>query len=325
MTSGAAFTLTSLCSKMTVPNYTMPKDSKFGSLDKSAPCIVCCGRSTKLDTRHAHLSTQFYNKQSRALGDTNPYCYNCKSSHDIDMMSRTKLFLTTSTLYGVPFLGKWAGLPMHCDWDAVSGGTLDTMRKAWERAYWDHGLPVDTIMVAGLNDIKPIVKSVWDHRAPPSNQPDSEVVCNLASELFMGKLGKIWDTMQAHSRYKETDDTLAVSRILHVPALYWTEDDGDLPHSKYTNYKAVIDTINGGITNFNKEIGSPHAPNLQRTGQRGLGKGDRRKYIFSRFRENIKWNMMHFADKYRIEIATRLFQYFENRTPLTVNYIDFKA
>ena len=199
------------------------------------------------------------------------------------------------------------------------------MRKAWERAYWDHGLPVDTIMVAGLNDIKPIVKSVWDHRAPPSNQPDSEVVSNLANELFMEKLGKIWDTMQVHSRYKDTDDTLAVSRILHVPALYWTEDDGDLPHAKYINYKAVIDTINGGITNFNKEIGSPHAPNLQRTGQRGLGKGDRRKYIFSRFRENIQWNMMHFADKYRIEIATRLFQYFENRTPLTVNYIDFKA
>ena len=110
-----------------------------------------------------------------------------------------------------------------------------------------------------------------------------------------------------------------------MPALYWTKDYGDLPHSKYINYKAVIDTINAVITNFNKEIGSPHAPNLQRTGQRGLGKGDRRKYIFSRYRENIQWNMMHFPDKYRIEIATRLFQYFEIRTLTTVNYIDFKV
>ena len=91
----------------------------------------------------------FYKKQSRA---GTPYCYNCKTSHDIDIMSRTKLFLTTLTLYGVPLLGKWPGLPMHCDWEAVSGGTLDTMRRAREMAYCDHGLPVDTIMVAGLND-----------------------------------------------------------------------------------------------------------------------------------------------------------------------------
>ena len=54
------------------------------------------------------------------------------------------------------------------------------------------------------------------------------------------------------------------------------------------------------------------------TGKRGLGKGDRPKYIFSRFSENIQWNMMHFADKYRIKIATRLFQHFEIRTPMTV-------
>ena len=87
---------------------------------------------------------------------------------------------------------------------------------------------------------------------------------------------------------------------------------GDLPHHKYTKYKAVIGTINAGITNtnFNKEKGSTHANNLQRTGQRGLGKGARRKYIFSR---------------YHIKIAKRLFQYFEIRTRMTVNFIDFKA
>ena len=117
-------------------------------------------------------------------------------------------------------------------------------------------------------------------------------VCLL---IMSNELGGVSSTMQ--------DDTLAVSRILHVPALYWTNDDGDLRHSKY---KAVIDTINAGITNFNKEKGSPHRPNLQRTGQRRLGKGDRRKYIFSRYRENIHMNMMHFADKYRIDCSSIL-------------------
>ena len=327
MTSGVLFTLTYFSSKImaTVPFYTMPKESKFGSLDKSSPCIVCCGRSLTLNTRHAHLSTQYYNKQSVLLGDPAPYCYHCKTSHDIDMLSRTKVYLTTSTLYGVPFLGDWPGLAMHCDWEAVSGGTLDTMRRVWERAYMDHALPVDTIMIAGLNDIRPIVKSVYDFRANPTNQPDNEVVCHLAQELFMEKVSRIWTIMKDHCKAKDTDDTLAISRILHVPALYWTEDDGDLPHPKYVNYKAVVDAINVSITAYNKEIGSPHAPNLQRTGQRGLGRGDRRKYIYSRFREDTKWNMMHFADKYRIEIATRLYQYFEIRTPKTVNYLDFKA
>ena len=306
----------------TVPFYSMPKDSKFGSLDKSAPCIVCCGRSLTLNTRHAHLSTQYYNKQSLLQGDTTPYCYHCKTSHMIDNMSRIKVFLTTSTLYGVPFLGEWPGLAIHCDWEAVSGGNLDTMRRVWERAYSEQSLPVDTMMVAGLNDIKHIVKSVYDFRADPSNQPDNEVVCHMAQEIFMEKVSRIWSTMQVHCKSKDTDDTLAVSRLLHVPALYWTKDDGDLPHPDYVNYKA----INVSITSYNKEIGSPHAPNLQRTGQRGLGRGDRGdrgKYIFGRFREDIKWNMMHFADKYRIEIATRLYQYFEIRTPKAVNYLDY--
>ena len=65
------------------------------------------------------------------------------------------------------------------------------MRRVWERAYMDHALPVDTIMIAGLNDIRPIVKSVYDFRANRNNQPDNEVVCHLAQKLFMEKLSRI--------------------------------------------------------------------------------------------------------------------------------------
>ena len=77
----------------------------------------------------------------------------------------------------------------------------------------DHALPVDTIMIAGLNDIRPIVKSVYDSRANPNNQPDNEVVCHLIQELFMEKVSRIWTIMQVHWKAKDTDDTLAVSRI----------------------------------------------------------------------------------------------------------------
>ena len=63
-------------------------------------------------------------------------------------------------------------------------------------------------------------------------------------------------------------------------------------------------------------------PNLQSTGRRGLGKGARSGYIFSRYREQDKSNMMHFADKFRIIIAMRLYKYFETRTPNAINYLE---
>ena len=99
----------------TLPFYMIPNNSKFGSLSKSSPCIVCCGRNSVLDIRHTHLSTQHYHKVSTQLGDDSPWCYHCNSSHKMDMMTRIKVYLTTSTLYGVPFLGGWAGLSVHCD------------------------------------------------------------------------------------------------------------------------------------------------------------------------------------------------------------------
>ena len=74
----------------------------------------------------------------------------------MDIMTIAMVYLTTSTLYGVPFLEGWLGLPVHCDWEAVSRGQLDTLRKAWERAYGYHGQALDNILVGGLNDIRPI-------------------------------------------------------------------------------------------------------------------------------------------------------------------------
>ena len=307
---------------MAVPFYTIPNSSKFGSLNKSSPCVVCCGRSSVLNIRHAHLSTQHYHKASAQLGDMSPWCYHCNSSHKMDQMTRTKVYLTTSTLYGVHFLGGWPGLPVHCDWEAVSGGQLDTLRKAWERAYGSHIHPVDTILVGGLNDVRPIVSSLQDSRAPKGSQPGKECVASMAKDEFILRVRKIWTVMTDHGKSQNTDNTLAVSRLMLVPALYWHEDDGELPDPYYTNYKDVVEAINQGISEFNTEVGSPHTPNLQSTGRRGLGKGARSGYIFSRYREQDKSNMMHFADKFRIIIAMRLYKYFETRTPNAINYLE---
>ena len=304
------------------PLYRVPMTTKYGSLDKSTPCIICCGRNSKLNIRHVHLSTQFYYKQSLLAGSTSPWCYRCNSEHMIDMMTRTKVFLSTSTINGVPFLEGWPGLSMHCDWETVPGAQLDTLRKVWERSYSQSPLPVDTILVGGLNDIKPIIRSINDPRAPLSSHTSIQDMATKAQDLFIERVRAIWHTMKCKSKEKGTNDTLAVCMVLHVPALYWHEHDKDFPHPDYTNYKPVIDAINDSIISFNQEIGSPHTPRLQRMGERTLGKGARVTYNWNRFREEDRWNMMHLADKYRIELATRLYKYFEHRAPKAFNYLE---
>ena len=37
------------------------------------------------------------------------------------------------------------------------------LTDAWKTAYNGHFLPVDTVLVSGLNDIKPIVKDILYH------------------------------------------------------------------------------------------------------------------------------------------------------------------
>ena len=304
------------------PNFRIPMSPKYGSLNRSSPCIICCGRSTKHNIRHIHYSMQYYFKQCILEGITTPWCYHCNLEHPIDHMTRTKLFLSTSTLSGVPLIEGWPGLDIHCDWETIPGSQLDTLRKAWERGYDRHPLPVDTMLVGGLNDIKPIVKSIRDPRAPSNNQPGEDFIINRSQELFMERVRHLWQTIQRHSRDRDTDDTLAVSLLLHVPALYWHDHDGDLPSMNYFNYKSIIDAINTSIESFNSEIGSPFTPKLQRTGERTLGKGARTTYIWSRYREEEKAEMLHLKDKYRLELTTRLYKYFEHRTPKAYPYLE---
>ena len=91
------------------------------------------------------------------------------------------------------------------------------------------------MLVGGLNDIRPIVRSLADDRAPPSNQPSPDWVATQAEEIFVGKLGKLWDIMRRKSSEMETADTLPVSRVIHVPALYWHEHDGEALRPDYHN------------------------------------------------------------------------------------------
>ena len=63
------------------------------------------------------------------------------------------MILTDSTLAGIQNL-KGCQEPLHCDLEAVPGGKIVTLRRVWERAYARNPLPIDTVLVAGLNDIR---------------------------------------------------------------------------------------------------------------------------------------------------------------------------
>jgi hypothetical protein len=277
------------------PNFRIPMTPKYGSLNKFSPCIICCGRYSKLNIRHIHYSTQYYWKQCTLDKIERPWCFHFNKEHTIDHMTRTIVFLSTSTLSGVPFIEGWPGMDIHFDWETILGAQLDTLRKAWERAYSGHALPVDTILQGGINDIKSIVKSLRDTRAPSTSQPGKDFIVIRAQEMYMHRVRLMWNTMQDHSQLKATDDTLAVGLVLHVPALYWHEHDGEFPSPDYLNNKNVVDAINRSIESFNVEIGSPHTPKLQRTGERT--QAGKTRYIFTRFREEDKANMLHLKDK----------------------------
>ena len=309
---------------VTIPIFDINNSKpKTGCVTKSVPCYVCCGRALHLDVRHLHLSTQYYNKQCALEGQDRPMCYNCLLHHPIDMMSRTRVILSSSTLFGVPFMPKWNGTPMHVDWECVAGAVWETLRKCWERSYGQHPLPVDTIAVGGMNDIHPIVASFVDPRVSPINEQleKEEVISKIKAE-FMVRVDKLKTTVDAHKNHKKTDDTLAISRLFRVPAFYWGTDDGEYPSNNYTNYRPVIDAINLAIEDWNAMNGSSKVPNLQNTGRRTVGKGARTLFIFNRFIEAENDKKLHFKDEFRVDITNRFIKYFEHRTPRVVNYME---
>ena len=73
------------------------------------------------------------------------------------------------------------------------------------------------------------------------------------------------------------DDTLAVATILHTPAMYWREEDGEFPTWKYFNMKEVIDRTNLKIEAFNLSNGRGNAPKIHQAGERS--KKGKRSYI----------------------------------------------
>ena len=95
--------------------------------------------------------------------------------HPVDHMSRQRVILTTSSFSEIQYLVGWKWHnrpPTHCDVEAIPGGKIPTLRKAWERAYMDNPLAINTVLHAGLNDVKDLAKSHLTAKLPMNKIAD---------------------------------------------------------------------------------------------------------------------------------------------------------
>ena len=78
----------------------------------------------------------------------------------------------------------------------------------------------------------------------------------MVSESIMLSIKGLHSVIKAHSHERGVDDTLAVATILHTPAMYWKEGDGEYPTMDYFN------RTNLGIQAFNLRNGKSNAKKL---------------------------------------------------------------
>ena len=214
------------------------------------------------------------------MKEANPMCYFCKEPHPIDHKTRQKVILTTSAVFDVHFLKAWTWhgeKPTHCDVEGVPDGPLSVCRKAWERGYCCYPLPIDTVVVAGLEHIRTEMEK-YDVKSVGMDKIAEEISDNVVDELKA-----LHRTIQEHSKKHDVKDTLAVATLMHVPAMYWRDSDGVNKAQDYINFKNVIDRTNLKIEAFNLEFGQSNAPKIHQFCERGRAK--RREYQWNMFVE----------------------------------------
>ena len=295
----------------TMPNYRVSMRDFMGSITNTSPCVVCCGRNKYLNISHEHLSTAWYNKQCTIIGDMDPYCYFCDMLHPMDNMTRQKVILSDSTLHGVQFLQGWGWQdqkPVHCDTETIPEASLNTLKKAWERSYSGNPVPIDTIVVGGLNEIRSLVNTHMMNKAG-----DMDEIAKLVAQEFNDSMLNLLTMMRDHSKKYETNDTMCVMTVLQVPAMYWHPHDGPYPTPDYVNMKQVIEKVNLTIEAFNLKYGSSTAPKLHQTATRGR-KG-KRVFMMDSFREEKKEDKMHLTDELMFDMTRRIIKHFEHGTP----------
>ena len=97
--------------------------------------------------------------------------------------------------------------------ESIPGGKILDLKSVWERAYLNNPLPIDTVLVAGTEDIL----DLWQTYQGKYSMPE---LAEIISEVVLDPITRLYNAVKAHSDNKSVDDTLAVCTVVHVPALY---------------------------------------------------------------------------------------------------------
>ena len=184
--------------------------------------------------------------------------------------------------------------PTHVDIESIPGAKIGTLRKAWERAYGRNPLPIDTLLVAGLNDINYFIKLHAIRGVPKTD------LAVAVSEDIMLHIRSVHTLIKEHANAHQVVNTFAVSTILHTPSMY--------------GYEADVDRTTLKIREFNLLNGISTAPKLHGSGDRSRGK-HKRGYQFSHWRETNKEDMIHLKDPLRKKMMLAYVNYIIMATP----------
>ena len=88
--------------------------------------------------------------------------------------------------------------------ETVADATIPTLKKCWERSYMSNPLPNDTLLVAGLNDIRKLVSS------PNGPAGELKAVAESVSEDIMHRIRTLYSLNLEHSAKYNVKDTVAV-------------------------------------------------------------------------------------------------------------------
>ena len=183
------------------------------------------------------------------------------------------------------------------------------MRKAWERTCHDNPLPVDTVLVAGLEDVKARAQAY-------ENPHNSEKMAEDISEAIKEDIEALFKVICDHSKRFEVDDTLAVATLIHVPSMYWLSEDN--PHE--IDLEPVIDRTNLKIEEFNLKHGRKCAPKLHQICERGKGK-QKKNYIWNAFVEEDRVKKFHLSTESKLRVARIVTKYLREGTPRSIQFL----
>ena len=276
----------------------------LGTNQTVSNCYVCSPAAIK----HKHCSTQYFYKRCYNLGRTAD-CFSCLDpDHPPQYTGRIKLLSTSSMLHHVHEAPTFESELMktteklkasfHIDHDAICGGRIDDLRCSWFRQYYNQPLPVDTVVLCGLNDI-----------------------AHLSADDYMAKLEHWSEMVATHSAEYEhaIPNTIGFSTPLRAPKYYWHQANRFGPPTGvgYVNYREKIDEIIARIDALNKKNGVPGMVKLHTEGDRKV-EGNW-QHMWRQWREFYTkpgqyHEFLHLTDERRVGCYMKVVKYFYYQT-----------